>query len=145
MKGQAYINGTDISTWGVLLLKGTYEALLKPAPMKDWIFNSSRLAHGVEYLERSAKFNSRSISISVLIEGIAHDNVSAESDYLSKYSSFLDAISQGVFSLSVPTLGLTYKLVYNECSSYGDYGLNKGKFTLKLTEPNPTDRSAFKQ
>lgn len=145
MKGQAYIDGVDISTWGVLLLKGCYEALLKPAPMKDWITNTSRLDDGVEYFAKSAKINSRSISLSVFIEGKASGNVSAESDYLNKYQAFIDAISQGVFKLSVPALGLTYKLVYNECSSYGDYGRNKGKFTLKLTEPNPKDRSAYNE
>lgn len=137
MKGQAYINGKDIwETWGAMLAKGTYEKLLKPTSMKEYITNSSRLEHGVRMIVNSstAKTESRELQIQVFIEGVS------KTDYLEKYSSFVSELEKGSLELKVPELGFTYKLVYTDCSSYGNYGTKMGKFTLKLFEPNTKDR-----
>lgn len=138
MKGQAYINGKDIwLTWGAKFWKGTYERLMKPAPMKDYISNSSRLEHGTRILvsESIARTDEREVSIQFLIEG------SSESDYLSKYNSFIEELEKGSIELNVPKLSATYKLVYTDCSSYGNYGNRMGKFTVRFKEPNVKDRT----
>ena len=140
MTGQAYINGKDIwLTWGASLVKGTYEKLLKPPPMKDYITNSSRLEHGVRVITKSstAKTDERELSIQFFIQG------SSESDYLKKLSSFVSELEQGSIELKVPRLGLVYKLVYTDCASYGDYGIKMGKFAVKLKEPNTKDRQTI--
>lgn len=137
MKDQAYINNKDIFiTWGAVLAKGTYEALLKPAPNKVLIQNKSRLEHGKSIIENSSIFKTdeRDISFSVWICG------ETQEDYLSKYKLFIEEITSGLILLKVPILGMTFKLTYLNCSNYGDYGLKKGKLTLKMNEANTKDR-----
>lgn len=137
MKGQAFINGKDIwLTWKASLCSGSYEQLLKPAPMKEYIANNSRKEHGMRIIANSdnSKTDYRTLSLSLFIEG------ATQSEYLSNLENFMEEISQGVFSLRVPQLNKMYQLVYTDCSNYGDYGLKKGKFVIKLTEPNIKDR-----
>ena len=135
MKGQAKINGYDIwETWGAAFAKGTYEKLLAPPPMKDYIVNSSRLVHGKNIMTHNARTDSRDISIQIFIEG------KSEEQYLSRYKSFLDEVQKGDVVLSVPRLKTIFHFVYTGCSSYGDYGLKRGKFTVKLTEPSISNR-----
>lgn len=145
MKGQAYVklvgeddaSYVDISTFGVTLIRGWREALLTPPPIKSLITNDSRLSDGISVLARSEniKLDKRDLSLQFYLEG------KDTSDYLSKYELFLSKIAySGQFCLKVPCLGKVYKLVYSQCSKFGDYGLKKGNFTLKLTEYNPNDR-----
>lgn len=146
MTGQAYIKlqGEDdakyrdiYDTYGVTLTRGWREALLKPASVKDYTKNDSRLENGVRLVASAkyAKKKERDIQISCILEG------STENDYLSKYESFLTDIAySGLFFLKVPALNKVFKLVYTDCQKFGDFGLKNGNFTLKFTEPNPADR-----
>ena len=132
MKNQAKINGKDIwDTWGATLLRGSYEKLLTPPSMKEYIENESRLEHGKRINTTNAKVSSREFSLQFFIEG------SSESEYLSRFQSFIQELEKGAVSLYVERLKKTYELVYTECSSYGDYGLKKGKLAVKFVEPNP--------
>ena len=130
----AYI---DLDTFGITLVRGWREALLTPASVKSYVTNDSRLEHG-EAIVASAKYAKkakRDVSISFFLEG------SSEEDYLSKYEAFLNKIAySGQFCLKVPRLKRVFKLVYSQCLQFGDYGLKKGKFTIKFTESNPNDR-----
>lgn len=138
MTGQAEINGKDIwTTWGASLCKGCYEVLLTPSSMKDYIQNESRLEHGVRIIANSqtAKTTARIIQLQFFIEG------NTVEEYLSRYNSFLNEITNGVFTFKVYRLNATYKLVYTDCSKYGNYGEKRGKFTLKFIEPNTKDRT----
>lgn len=126
----------DLGEYGVTLTRGWREALLKPASVKDYTKNDSRLENGIRMVAASkyTKLKEREIQINCIIEG------SSESDYLSKYRSFLNAIAYGgMIYLKVPILNRIYKLVYTDCSKFGDFGLKKGNFTLKFTEPDPSD------
>lgn len=145
MKNQAFIKlvgeadtaYADLDTFGVTLIRGWREALLTPTPVKSYVTNDSRIQHGQSVIATStyAKKDKRDVSISFLLEG------ATEEDYLQKYESFLDKVAySGQFCLKVPRLKRVFKLVYSQCSKFGDYGLKKGNFTLKLTEYNPEDR-----
>ena len=145
MRNQAFIKlvneqddaYVDIDTFGVTLTKGWREALLTPAPMKSYVTNDSRLEHGQSVIATSkyAKKDKRDVSISFFLEG------GSEEDYLQKYEAFLDKIAySGEFCFKVPRLKRVFKLVYTQCSQFGDYGLKRGKFVLKLIEYNPNDR-----
>lgn len=144
MKGQAYITNElisisdkDLGEYGITLIRGWREALKGLLKPKSYVTNQSRLENGKRYTiptADSVKYESRELSISMLLEGTSVD------DYLDKLSSFQDAIS-GMFVLRVPCLkNRQFTLVYSECSKYGDYGDKKGIFTLKLIEPDPTNR-----
>ena len=133
--GQAYINNVDVANYGATFIRGFYETLLTPAPTKQFIQNNSRLEHGVRVVANSTntKLDKRDVQLQVMIEG------ATQAAYLQNYAAFIGAITQGLINLRVPKLDKTYKLVYTSCSKYGDYGLKKGIFTLKFTEPNPND------
>ena len=140
MKGQAYINDKDVfTTWKVSFLHGFFEALLKPAPMKEYIGNASRLEHGKRYVanESTSRTDERTISLTLFIEG------DSQAQYLTNVESFFFEMEKGGFTLKVPKLNKVYHFVYSECSQYGDFGLRRGKFVLKLTEPNTKDRQAI--
>lgn len=140
MKGQAYINDKDVfTTWKVSFLHGFFEALLKPAPMKEYIGNASRLEHGKRYVanESTSRTDERTISLTLFIEG------DSQAQYLTNVESFFSEMEKGGFTLKVPKLNKVYHFVYSECSQYGDFGLRRGKFVLKLTEPNTKDRQAI--
>lgn len=145
MKNQAYIKlvgeadtvYADLDTFGVTLVRGWREALLTPAAVKSYVTNDSRLEHGQSVIATSkyAKIDKRDVSLTFFLEGSTQD------DYLSKYETFLQKIAySGQFCMKVPCLQRVFKLVYSQCSQFGDYGLKKGKFVLKLTEYNPNDR-----
>lgn len=130
----------DLDTFGVTLIRGWREALLTPASVKSYVTNDSRLEHGEQIIATSkyAKMAKRDVSISFFLEG------SSQSDYLQKYEAFLNKIAySGQICMKVPCLKRVFKLVYSQCSQFGDYGLKKGKFVLKLTESNPNDREAI--
>lgn len=127
----------DLDMFGITLVKGWREALLTPAPVKDYVTNNSRLEHGQSVIAtpKYAKKDKRDVSISFFLEG------KTEEEYLQRYENFLDKIAySGEFCLKVPQLKRIFKLVYSQCSQFGDYGLKRGKFVLKLTEYNPDDR-----
>ena len=127
----------DIDAFGITLVRGWREALLTPAPVKGYVINDSRLEHGQSVIAapKFAKKDKREVSISFFLEG------NSEEDYLQKYEAFLNKIAySGEFCLKVPRLKRVFKLVYTQCSQFGDYGIKKGKFVLKLTEYNPNDR-----
>ena len=136
MTGQAFINEVDISTYGCSLCKGTYEKFLTPPPMKDYIQNQCRSEHGTRVVANAStsRMKEREISFSVFISG------STQADYLTKYNAFLSAITGGIFTLYLPVLGMTYRLLYTDCKQYGDYGVKAGRFTLNVIEPNPNNR-----
>lgn len=145
MKNQAFIKlvgeadtaYADLDTFGITLIRGWREALLTPAPVKEFVTNDSRLENGVSVIAtpKYTKRNMREVSLSMFLEG------SSEDDYLDKYEKFLGKVAySGQFCLKVPCMKRVFKLVYSQCSNYGDYGFKKGNFTLKLTEYDPTDR-----
>ena len=147
MKNQAFIKLVnepdsayiDLDTFGITLTRGWREELLTPPPVKSYVSNDSRLEHGVTVVA-SAKYvrkDKRDVSLSFFLEG------ETEADYLAKYEQFLNKIAySGEFCFKVPCLKRVFRFVYTQCSKYGDYGLKKSNFTLKLTENNPNDREA---
>lgn len=153
MKGQAQILLADANgnyntttekewkdlytTYGVTLTRGWREVLLKAAAVKDYSKNDSRLEDGIRMVAKKkyAKLKERDLQLSFILEG------ASESDYLTKYESFLDDMAySGMIYLRIPVMKRVFKLVYSDCQKFGDDGVKVGNFTLKLTEPNPNDR-----
>lgn len=146
MKGQAFIKYQDeddtkyrdlYETYGVTLTRGWREALLKPAAVKDYSKNDSRLEDGIRIIAKKeyAKKKERDIQLPFILEA------ESETQYLANYEKFLNDIAySGMIYLKVPVMNKVFKLVYTDCQKFGDFGLEKGNFTLKLTEPNPADR-----
>ena len=138
MKGELFINGKDAwTTWGVNIGEGFVDAIDSPLPMKDYIENESRLEHGKRIITSIAKVDSRELTLGFTIMG------TSESDYRAKKKAFQTELQAGAFTVRIPALGEeTYHLVYTGKSiSYGlSPGRKFGHFTMKATEPNPTNR-----
>lgn len=132
----ATINGKNISIFGAYLCSGAIEALLTPAPIKKPIENDSPIADGKDILMGDrAYIDERSLSISLFVNGLT------QTDYLNKYEALVNELQKGVVVLAIPAINKTFRLLYDGCSKYGDFGLTKGKFTIKFREPNPADRA----
>lgn len=133
--GLCSLNGKDMWTeWGGLLQQGAYEALMTPPGMKDYIENKSRLEHGTQVIATLPRVEERAFSLSIKIRG------KDKADYLEKYRLFMQELQGGLLLLRVPALDATFRVLYDSCTKYGNYGLQAGLFSIKFREPNPTLR-----
>lgn len=139
MTGDLYINGKDAwAEWGVSMGDGFLDALDAPLQMKDYIENESRLENGKHIDTANAKVASREITLQFTITG------NSEADYREKKKSFQTELQSGKFTVNVPALGNeVFKFVYTGKSiSYGlSLSRQFGRFSTKVTEPDPTDRT----
>ena len=153
MKGSAFIkraegegSATDsrsyvdiYDNYGVSFVKGSYLTLIKKSAAKDYVVNNSRLEDGVQIVASSdyAKYNSRSFSVTILLEA------SSREQFVSRIENFTEKIARGAFYLKVPSVKRVFLLVYNDMEIKQEFRKYKATFTLKLTEPNPTDRTVL--
>lgn len=138
MTGELYINNKDAwTTWGVNIGDGFLDAIDAPLAMKEYIEDESRLENGVKIDTSNAKVDSREITLGFTITG------TSENDYRTKKAAFQTELQAGQFTVKIPAIGAQiYKLIYTGKSI--SYGLNLdrrfGHFTMKCTEPDPSDR-----
>ncbi len=133
MSGKVYINGSNIyTTWKMFLEDGAFNNLMLPAPMKDYIENNSRLAHGEEILDTAVKIDKRDIKIVFCFN-------TTESNIYALYSSFVNTLQSGKISLYVEDLGITFYLYYRKSTDFNSIN-GFAKLAVTFTEPNPTNR-----
>ena len=125
------------TTYGICLLKGSYEKLLEYPTPKSLITWSDRRNNGVEYLADgdTIRVDKKSVVINVVL--LAKD----EKDYYTKYEAFFKRLTSGIIYMKIPTLGKVFKLVYSKQSNLTKLNKKSSIFALNLIEPNPTDRS----
>ena len=125
------------TTYGICLLKGSYEKLLEYPTPKSLITWSDRRNNGVEYLADgdTIRVDKKSVVINVVL--LAKD----EKDYYTKYEAFFKRLTSGIIYMKIPTLGKVFKLVYSKQSNLTKLNKKSSTFALNLIEPNPTDRS----
>ena len=136
-KGQLFINGMDaFEEWGVSLDSKGLSALMTPPGMKDNLKVSSRLENGVRAVQSAPKIKERTLTFILNIIG------KNETEFLSRYNSFCsNVLMDGEFTLRTSFQpGVIYHLEYNDCSQFSEFVLGIGKFTLKCTENDPTNR-----
>lgn len=136
-KGELFINGKDAyTTWGMSMDNTSLSSLMTPAPMKDYIENKSRVENGKSVITTTVKTDERSLTLVV--------NISAknEIDFFSKYLSFCEELEKGTLNIETKyQSGVIYKTIYISCSQFAQLLRGIAKFSLKLVEPNPKDRS----
>lgn len=136
MVGELYINSKDAySTWGISLTSNSISALMTPAPNKSFIENKSRLEHGKRVITTNPKVDERNVTLELQL------TAKSETEFFNKYESFCEELATGVLNIRTkyqPTI--TYKMLYLSCNQFSQFMRGIGKFTLKLCEPNPTDR-----
>lgn len=133
-----YINGKNARTqWGVLTTTNTLSALLAPPAMKDNVTNTSRLEHGTRVDTSNPKVAQRELNLE--IQMIAD----TETQFYARHESLCAELQKGAIDMYLsdrPTV--VYHFVYNSCSQYTQFRRGIATLSLKLTEPNPKDRTA---
>lgn len=135
--GDFYINNKDAyTTWGISMDTSSLSALMTPAPMKEFIENKSRLEHGKRVITSDPKIDERNISLTFNL------TAKSEEQFFSRYNSFCEELATGVLYLrSKYQPNVVYKTIYLSCNQFTQFMRGIAKFSLRLVEPNPTDRS----
>lgn len=149
--GQLTINSKDAYTvWGISMDSSALSALMTPAPIKSLIENDSRLEHGREMITSVAKadggdgqttgsavkVDSRDVTLTFNL------TAASEAEFLTRYRSFCSELEKGTLDISTSFLsGVVFHMIYQSCQQFSEFMRGIGKFTLRLTEPNPKNRS----
>lgn len=138
MKGDVTINSFDAFVrYGINLEDGALSTLMTPAPMKDYIEGKSRLKHGKSVVTKNVMYDSREITLPF------HLIAKSKDEFFQKYSLFCEEVlSKGKFELRTKyQSGVVYRFVYLSCTQFRQFMQEMAVFSLKVEEPNPTDRA----
>lgn len=137
MTGELYINGKDAyTTWGISMDDTALSALMTPAPNKDFIENKSRAINGKQVVCSNSKVDERSLTLQINLT--AKD----EAQFFARYALFCTELETGVLNIRTKYQpNVAYKTIYLSCSQFSQFMRGIGKFSLKLNEPNPKDRT----
>ena len=137
MQGDLYINGIDAyDEWGMGLEDGGVSVLLTPPGNKSYLKNTSRLEHGSRMMTNNAKMEERELTLSI------HFSAKSRNEFFVKYASFADVLKTGVLDIELPRIqpGVTYHCVYISCSQFRQLIQGIALYTLRLIEPDPSNR-----
>lgn len=131
------INSQDArAMWGIEFDSSAISALMTPAPMKEYITNSSRQEHGDRVITNNAKVAARDITLTFAICARNEDA------FFSAYNSFCQELEKANINIELSVLpNIIYRCVYKSCTQFTQYNNKLAKFSLKLEEPNPKNRN----
>lgn len=138
MTGELFINGQDAwTTWGIKMDDTSLSALMTPPAVKEFPKNSSRLESGARYITINPKLKEREVTLS--LQFVANN----KSQFLSNYNAFCNSVlaSGKIMIATKYQSGVTYFFIYNSCTQYRQFMFNIAKFSLRLTEYNPSNRT----
>lgn len=137
MKGNFKLNDKDaFTTWGCFLGNNSVDQLLTPAPAKKRLSNESRLLPGKQVIEGDNIVASRDVTLIVYFKG------KGLADIYSKIENFTTELLTGISTFILTDLPLIkFKLDYDSASSLKQVNGKLAKISIKLNEPNPSDRS----
>ena len=93
------------------------------------------MRHGKEVVPVAPKVDERDVTLVLNI--VAGDR----EEFLSRYASFMQVLRSGDIVITTRYTDETYRMKYVSCQQFSSYRGGIGKFTLKLNEPNPMNRS----
>lgn len=135
-KGELHINGQDAyTTWGISFDQTALSTLMTPSPNKAYIENKSRLEDGKRVIVHNPKVDERSVTLTF--------NLTAknEDEFFTRYNSFCEELKNGYIEIKTKYQeNVVYRMVYESCTQFSQLIREIAKFSLKLTEPDPTDR-----
>lgn len=131
-----FINGVDIyKQYGAFLDTQGISALLTPPAQKDRLQFSSRLQHGKQVDTTHNRLADRDITLTLTIT--ARD----EAQFLDRYAAFCELLKAGTLNISTNIYSdVVYRCNYISCTQFTQFYTQMAKFSLKLNEPNPSDR-----
>lgn len=133
-----YINGKDAwLEWKAILVDDSYTNLMQPADLKSYVENEFRSEPGKRVSIKNAQPKDRNIQLVFDIQG------TSIRDYNNRKTALLKEMTGKIFELKVVPLMTIYKVFLPPgyfLSLSMDPGLSSGKLSVRLNEPNPTDR-----
>lgn len=137
LKGQLMINGEDAYlTWGIFMDDTALSTLMTPAPCKEFISNKYRSKDGKRVIKHNPRLDEREITIGF--------NMTAkdEKTFLTNYAKFCeDVLAKGELVIHTSFQpDVWYRCIYLSCTQFSQYIRQLAKFSLKLNEPDPSDR-----
>ena len=136
-QGELYINGVDAYTeYGMSLESSALSALMTPPPNKELIENKSRLEHGKRVVNSNTKVDERELNLQF------HITAKNRTDFFNKYSKLCGLLELGEIEIKTSYQSdVLYRMNYISCTQFSQFRLGMAKFTLRLNEPNPKNRS----
>ena len=125
--------------WGLSFSETSLSALMTPAPNKSNVENKSRLLNGKQVSTNMSlrKKDERDINIEM------HITAANKTAFMQRYdrvcSYLFDYGRMEVINGYIPTK--VYRLDYLNCSQFKQFMQQIAKFTLRVNEPDPTNRS----
>ena len=137
MIGELYINGKDAQVqFGVSMDDMGLTTLMTPAALKEFVENKSRAIHGKQVLVSNPRVDERDVQLTVYL------TASNTADFLSKYAAFVAELQAGTIHITTKYQpSVKYRMVYKSCTQFAQFNGRLGKFSLKLSEPNPNNRA----
>lgn len=137
LKGQLLINGKDAFTeYGIFMDETALSTLMTPAPNKEFISNKYRSKDGKRVIPHNPRLDEREITLPF--------NMTANSPetFLANYYKFCeDVLAKGMLTLHTSFLpNVWFRCIYLSCTQFSEFIRELAKFSLKLNEPDPTDR-----
>lgn len=137
LKGQLYINGKDAYlTWGIFLDETALSALMTPAPNKEFISNKYRSKDGKSVIKHNPRLDEREITLPFNMTAKDSDT------FLMNYARFCEEVlAKGELVISTRFQpNVWYRCIYLSCTQFSQCIREMAKFSLKLNEPDPSDR-----
>lgn len=133
-----YINGKDAwLTWSAMLIEDSYTNLRMPAGLKTYVENDFRSAPGKRVIIKNPQPTSRDVQLTFAI------TCDSTEDYFRKFDSLIEEMTGKIFELKVIPLMTSYKVYLSDncfLSLSEGTGFRDGKLSVRVNEPNPTDR-----
>lgn len=135
--GELYINNKDAYiTWGISMDNTSLSTLMTPIPNKELIENKSRLEHGKRVISLNPKLDERNITLTFNL------TAKTEEEFFLRYNKFCEELATGILDIKTKYQpDIVYHTIYLSCSQFSQFMRGIGKFSLKLNEPNPSNRN----
>ena len=137
LNGQLYINGKDAYlTWGIFLDETALSTLMTPAPNKEFISNKYRSKDGKSVIKHNPRLDEREITLPFNMSAIDSDT------FMTNYAKFCqEVLATGELVISTRFQpNVWYRCIYLSCTQFSQFIRKMAKFSLKLNEPDPSDR-----
>jgi len=130
-------------TWGVSFTDASLSELITPAPMKAPVENKSRIQDGKRVVSSQTyvKKDERNVSLEM------HVHAKSKAVFWQRYNSFCEQVldRQFIDIKSGYVSGKVFHMTYESCSQFSEFMQEMAKFSLRLNEPNPADRTEAQQ
>lgn len=133
--------------WGISFTDASLSRLVTPAPAKEAIENKSRLQHGKRVVRspRYARKDERTVSLEM------HLSAPSKAEFWRRYITFCEhCLDAGFFDIKHRDFTYSsedgedkpfiFRMTYVSCEEFSEFVQQLAKFTLTLSEPDPTNR-----